>query len=169
MSLDTVKVCTKCGEEREFGEFAVRKSKSGRASACKECNNDAGRSSYVVRKSLPDKKAKMDAANVKYREANRFVKPLKTAACAAINRGYAPCTATEVEIREAFTGRCDACSVLEIECNTKLHLDHNHETGAFRGWLCSNCNRALGLLHDSSERITALQTYLEERSNVIEC
>lgn len=29
-------------------------------------------------------------------------------------------------------------------------LDHSHETGKVRGWLCDNCNTALGKLKDSA-------------------
>lgn len=31
----------------------------------------------------------------------------------------------------------------------KIHLDHDHNTGAFRGWLCNRCNLALGHFGDS--------------------
>jgi hypothetical protein len=31
----------------------------------------------------------------------------------------------------------------------KVHLDHDHNTGAFRGWLCNRCNLALGHFGDS--------------------
>jgi hypothetical protein len=41
-----------------------------------------------------------------------------------------------------------------------LHLDHDHETGAPRGWLCGPCNRALGLLQEETSRIVGLAQYL---------
>jgi hypothetical protein len=40
-------------------------------------------------------------------------------------------------------------------------MDHCHTTGAVRGLLCPNCNRALGLLKDSVERLNGLRLYLE--------
>jgi hypothetical protein len=43
----------------------------------------------------------------------------------------------------------------------RIHLDHNHVTGAFRGWLCLNCNRALGLVRDNPVILRALAAYLE--------
>ena len=30
-----------------------------------------------------------------------------------------------------------------------LHLDHNHKTGRFRGWLCTRCNVGIGMLGDN--------------------
>lgn len=40
-------------------------------------------------------------------------------------------------------------------------VDHDHETGAIRGLLCTNCNRAIGYLGDSPERLRAAADYLE--------
>lgn len=51
-------------------------------------------------------------------------------------------------------GRCAVCDRGE-----KLHVDHDHITGRVRGLLCGKCNRALGLLADDPERITALAEY----------
>lgn len=52
-----------------------------------------------------------------------------------------------------------------------LHLDHCHETGAFRGWLCPKCNRALGALGDNIEGLRKALAYLErfetEQANAI--
>ncbi len=52
-----------------------------------------------------------------------------------------------------------------------LHLDHCHETGAFRGWLCTKCNLALGALGDNIEGLRKALAYLErfekEQANVI--
>lgn len=49
-------------------------------------------------------------------------------------------------------------------------LDHNHKTGKFRGWLCSNCNTALGLTKESIETLKALIRYIQdnEKSSLID-
>ena len=44
-----------------------------------------------------------------------------------------------------------------------LRYDHDHQTGAHRGWLCANCNAGLGLLGDSAPRIAKALDYLEGR------
>lgn len=55
-------------------------------------------------------------------------------------------------------GRCAGCmkpfGTARVD---KPCVDHNHETGVFRGLLCHSCNRGLGLLKDS---ITTLQTLI---------
>ena len=42
-----------------------------------------------------------------------------------------------------------------------FHLDHDHVTGAFRGWLCARCNRVLGALGDTAEGVRKLLRYIE--------
>ena len=39
-------------------------------------------------------------------------------------------------------------------------LDHCHTNHVFRGWLCHNCNRALGLLKDNKDRLQRAINYL---------
>jgi len=41
-------------------------------------------------------------------------------------------------------------------------LDHCHETGAFRGYICHSCNRALGLLKDNKIALYNAIAYLEK-------
>jgi len=41
------------------------------------------------------------------------------------------------------------------------HIDHDHRTGAVRGILCGNCNKALGYAHDHPATLRALADYLE--------
>lgn len=44
-----------------------------------------------------------------------------------------------------------------------LHLDHDHATGLFRGWLCNRCNSAIGHLQDDPELLRRAIHYLETR------
>jgi len=43
----------------------------------------------------------------------------------------------------------------------RLAVDHNHGTDVIRGLLCSNCNRALGLLRDDCQLLRRAALYLE--------
>jgi hypothetical protein len=47
-----------------------------------------------------------------------------------------------------------------------FHLDHCHETGAFRGWVCNGCNTGHGIMDDVGrleKRVAFLKTH--ERKN----
>jgi hypothetical protein len=48
---------------------------------------------------------------------------------------------------------------------TKVSVDHDHLTGAFRGWLCQLCNSAAGMSGDNSAILRWLASYLEISSN----
>lgn len=43
----------------------------------------------------------------------------------------------------------------------RLAIDHCHITGAFRGWLCDNCNTGLGKLGDTKAGLLRALEYLE--------
>jgi len=44
---------------------------------------------------------------------------------------------------------------------TPWRLDHCHETGGFRGFLCSNCNTGLGAFKDDAAILMNAISYLE--------
>ena len=46
----------------------------------------------------------------------------------------------------------------------KLCFDHCHKTLRHRGWLCDNCNRALGMLGDTIEDLERMIRYLRHGS-----
>ncbi|MCP3471434.1 endonuclease VII domain-containing protein [Bradyrhizobium sp. CCGUVB1N3] len=51
------------------------------------------------------------------------------------------------------------CAICHRE--SPLALDHDHETGQFRGYICRDCNLGLGKLGDSIESIRRVLQYLE--------
>lgn len=55
-------------------------------------------------------------------------------------------------------GVCYICG--EPEYHRALSIDHNHVTGKVRGLLCSNHNRALGLLNDDPDLLLKAHVYL---------
>lgn len=55
---------------------------------------------------------------------------------------------------------------LKCECCGKpsrhaLHLDHDHVTGHFRGWLCFTCNRGIAALGDDLRGVLRAIEYLK--------
>jgi hypothetical protein len=65
------------------------------------------------------------------------------------------CERTEKQVRDSLKYR-----------GRKKHrvwsLDHNHDTGEFRGWICNKCNLALGNMNDDLEYARRLVKYLEK-------
>ena len=55
--------------------------------------------------------------------------------------------------------RCECCNKLP-NGRGSLHLDHDHETRAFRGWLCSSCNTGIGSLGDTFIAVMRAAKYL---------
>jgi nitrate/TMAO reductase-like tetraheme cytochrome c subunit len=53
-------------------------------------------------------------------------------------------------------GICDCCGK-ETE---SLHLDHDHTTKKFRGWLCRTCNVGLGNFYDNIQGLEMAIRYL---------
>ena len=57
---------------------------------------------------------------------------------------------------EQKSGPCEICQTP----TERLYWDHDHGTGAFRGWLCRECNSGLGFFKDSAEVLLRAAGYL---------
>jgi hypothetical protein len=65
------------------------------------------------------------------------------------------------EMLESQGGGCYICGIGPV--GRALDIDHDHRTGKVRGLLCSNHNRALGLLGDDPDLLLAAHTYLVQQ------
>ena len=64
-------------------------------------------------------------------------------------------------------GCCLICGSLPKK-GSRLHIDHNHQTGYIRGLLCYNCNDGLGRFRDSPELLHKAIAYLGRTSYGLE-
>lgn len=67
-----------------------------------------------------------------------------------------------IDLIEGHDGFCDICAT-EEPCNRwgTFQIDHCHRTGRFRGMLCSECNKGLGMFQDNPSTMRQAARYLE--------
>ena len=67
------------------------------------------------------------------------------------------------------THKCDCCGKSKNQIqgwnqnrinNNPFVLDHDHETGKFRGWICNPCNMGLSRFGDDPETLEKAKQYL---------
>ena len=108
--------------------------------SCVKCS--IARARMWKRMNKPKVAAYSKAYHVKY--ADRVI-------AAHRRRKYPEATRPEPE-------RCEMCG--EAPTKKRLNLDHCHARKEFRGWLCWDCNVALGKMGDSiGEAMRRLQAY----------
>jgi hypothetical protein len=72
-------------------------------------------------------------------------------------------------------GCCEICNsnlpdLMSYEKRRRAYaIDHNHETGEFRGILCVKCNSLLGMANDSEVILQSAITYLRKNGTYAEC
>ena len=54
------------------------------------------------------------------------------------------------------------CPICKMTSEKNLSIDHSHKTGRVRGFMCNNCNVALGRVNDSVLTLRRLAKYLDE-------
>ncbi|MDA4129159.1 MAG: endonuclease VII domain-containing protein [Thaumarchaeota archaeon] len=64
---------------------------------------------------------------------------------------------------EIFDGVCRCCGT-KISGTKGWALDHSHETGKFRGIVCSSCNIGLGHAKDDPKKLAAMAEYLRKNN-----
>ncbi len=124
----------------------------------KEKQNASSRKSYAKHN---EKQKMRSLERSKKPEVKRMTRNAK------IKRLYGITIEIEEECVARQNGVCAICKCENIklkgnEEQSPLVIDHDHETGQIRGWLCFMCNLAIGNLKDSIENAEALVTYLKK-------
>ena len=72
---------------------------------------------------------------------------------------------TPEQYDEILERQGNVCAICATRPNGKeLGVDHNHETGAVRGLLCTNCNGAIGMLREDPDLFASALRYLESHA-----
>lgn len=143
--MDTeTKICTMCGEVKPVSAYRSRGGSMTHLlkSRCNTC--------------LYKEHKRWAAENPEriqgYREKDSW-----TLAKRCTRRGITP---EQLVDRYERQEECCAICKKEIELIDSA-IDHNHVTGEFRGVLCKQCNRALGMFNDSPTVLRSAVEYLE--------
>lgn len=71
----------------------------------------------------------------------------------------------QCDMVEEILSRTTICKICGE--SRKLHVDHCHKTGKFRGILCHKCNRALGFFKDDPALLRRAADYIDKYGNVV--
>jgi hypothetical protein len=157
-----VKTCTKCEQLKPLDEFHKDTARpDGRTTWCADCRR-ARRNAWRD-ENLERERAKDVAAYAAQREARA-----EAARWYKVKASFNITRAQYEEMLSAQGGGCAICGGVNANGH-KLVVDHDHsccpESGrscgkCVRGLLCHTCNRAIGMMGDSPERLAAAVTYL---------
>ncbi len=156
--IPTHKTCTRCKVEQPVEKFGLRKANKGSTkwrSRCRTCEAEEQRERSLLKKLSGQKISKSfeDPEQLSIKGLKKYTESLRLPWDLVIN-----------EYPE--DGNCKICDSGPVGNANRLSLDHDHETGNFRGFLCGNCNTALGLLKDNIEILNKCIEYLSKNQNI---
>jgi len=165
-----MKQCIKCQETKPNEEFYADKSKRSIHGAlrgrCKKCHYEQSRDCIKRHPEVAASRARefyrKNKDKINLRRALRLKDPKQKSHITSLifQRLYGITIEKRTEILVRQNGRCAICLAPESELKQPLNIDHCHASKKVRGLLCYNCNRALGLLRDSSDVCKRAALYL---------
>lgn len=165
--LPGLKKCRKCRVVKPLADFyPQRDMKDGYRHNCKTCHANQHKDWYLrnrtdeierVRKWQQSNPEKVNASHRRRRERDPEKERRRNRA-GHLRRKYGLTQSLFEALVLAQLGKCAVCGRLTAP---DLHVDHDHRTKKVRGLLCGKCNKAIGLLNDDPELLTAAKLYLE--------
>lgn len=147
------KQCSKCAlwlSESTFYKDSTTKDRLG--SSCKNCIREYNKQHYAHNRDKRLLKMSKYRARTKDQEREK-----------ALIRKYGITLSERDALLEAQEGTCAICRCSE-PAGHGWCVDHDHETGAVRGILCSPCNLILGHAKDNLDVLISAINYLEKNS-----
>lgn len=176
---DAMKTCTLCGKAKPMAEFGWRKSDSERRAAtkvrsrCRACERQRARERMArlgpeVQKQRKEKSARRRKERIAAMSPDERAQEDARAVARSIRRSAIGLGLNVDEVVAAFEkngNTCEVCSWVPKKGDRyqRVAIDHDHETGEFRGFLCSPCNISLGHL-ESALKSGTFQSLVEYAS-----
>lgn len=151
----TVRVCTKCNEEKPIEKFNrfIRKGKEYREHTCMACRQKIWRQN-------PTNLAKAVIRTREWTDNNKpYIKRGKRNR--DLLRLYGITTEQYNDMLEYQNNKCKICETEHTD-EKYLHVDHCHDTMKVRGLLCGKCNTGLGLFNENIKLFIKACDYLKE-------
>jgi len=175
-----MKKCVKCNIIKSKTEFHKHpQTKDGLCNACKECRNAANieynRNNKDIRResySKYQRSKKGVEQSKKYYQENKSSIKERVKGYHVENKVRIKEKRSETYLKKKYNitkkeydnilknqnGLCKICG--SVPGKKKLHVDHDHNTGKFRGLLCYQCNVGLGFFQDSVQTLKEAIKYL---------
>jgi hypothetical protein len=170
-----MKTCNTCGVKKPLDAFyRAAGMRDGHRGDCIECNLTAKRARQASNpepyrerarqwaKDNPERRAAYQAEYRNRPEVKRAMRNLY------YRRTYGITADEADQILAAQNGRCAICSRPAPDRLASMHLDHDHETGRIRGFLCLDCNQGLGKMRDSPDLLLRALVYLRQHSQPVD-
>lgn len=145
--IDGDKYCSKCFSIKAIKDFSFDKSsKDGHSYWCKKCASTNSRLNHRKRILKGD-------VDYKQLKRNAYIKNRHGISLQEYNAKLA-----------AQNNECAICGMKLPNDGPLTHLDHCHNTGKLRAFLCTNCNRGLGHFQDSTDNLQKAIDYLNSHN-----
>ena len=164
-----MKQCNKCGAFKPLSDFyRANGTRDGHRGECIPCAKVIRRIQYDTHRQRAidratqwrlDNPERSAAYQAEYRNRPQRKRAMRDL---YYRRTYG-LTADEVDKMLAAQGGVCAICGERPEVEARMHVDHDHETGAIRGVLCSRCNHAIGLLREDPALFARAAAYLRGR------
>lgn len=151
------KICAACGEEKPLSAYRIRHQNDPRPRPrCKPCEADDQRRRFKA----PHRKERRNVVRREWAKNNPVAYQGQQNRRKFRAKGIEP--TPDLLLRLESQKTCDICGE---EAERYLHIDHDHDSGAFRGLLCGRCNVGLGHFLHEPWRLQKAKEYLQLTSS----